>query len=98
MCIGACVCVGGGGGGGGGNNEIRLFQNFSSKHQSCAPVVCLCPRVQCPPASTGYVCEEHDNPADYFLDVINRCEVAAGHGKTAQGKVFIVWSDKARIG
>ena len=22
----------------------------------------------------GYVCEEHENPADYFLDVINRCE------------------------
>ena len=22
----------------------------------------------------GFVCEEHENPADFFLDVINRCE------------------------
>ena len=22
----------------------------------------------------GYVCEEHDNPADFLLDVINQCE------------------------
>ena len=22
----------------------------------------------------GYVCEEHENPADYFLDVINHCQ------------------------
>ena len=22
----------------------------------------------------GYVCEEHDNPADFLLDVINKCE------------------------
>ena len=24
--------------------------------------------------STGFRCEEHDNPADYFLDVITHCE------------------------
>ena len=23
----------------------------------------------------GFDCEEHDNPADFFLDVINRCEL-----------------------
>ncbi len=23
---------------------------------------------------TGFPCEEHENPADYFLDVVNRCE------------------------
>ena len=22
----------------------------------------------------GFICEEHENPADFFLDVINRCE------------------------
>ena len=23
---------------------------------------------------TGFVCEEHDNPADFFLDVVTQCE------------------------
>ncbi len=26
---------------------------------------------------TGFPCEEHENPADYFLDVVNRCEKRA---------------------
>ena len=24
--------------------------------------------------SLGYECEDHDNPADFFLDVTNTCE------------------------
>jgi len=27
-----------------------------------------------PPSSIGFKCEEHENPADFFLDVINLCE------------------------
>ncbi|XP_064387241.1 broad substrate specificity ATP-binding cassette transporter ABCG2-like [Halichondria panicea] len=30
----------------------------------------------------GYECEEHDNPADYFLDIINRCELTLKDEKT----------------
>ena len=26
------------------------------------------------PYYPGYECEEHDNPADFFLDVVTRCE------------------------
>jgi ATP-binding cassette subfamily G (WHITE) protein 2 len=25
-------------------------------------------------SSLGFICEEHDNPADFILDVINECE------------------------
>ena len=34
---------------------------------------------------SGYICEEHDNPADFLLDVINQCEgqTSATAGKTA---------------
>ena len=24
---------------------------------------------------TGFICEEHDNPADFFLDVVTHCEI-----------------------
>ena len=26
--------------------------------------------------STGFKCEKHENPADFFLDIINLCEKA----------------------
>ena len=32
---------------------------------------------------TGFQCEEHDNPADFFLDVVTSCEtpeIAADSG------------------
>ena len=34
---------------------------------------------------SGYICEEHDNPADFLLDVINQCEgqTSATAGNTA---------------
>jgi hypothetical protein len=29
----------------------------------------------------GFECEEHNNPADFFLDVIMQCEDVKGSGK-----------------
>ncbi len=31
--------------------------------------------------SWGFCCEDHDNPADFFLDIITSCESAIGRDK-----------------
>ncbi len=35
--------------------------------------VCIC-------VLSGFLCEEHDNPADFFLDVIIQCQNLTGTG------------------
>ena len=39
-------------------------------------------------ASLGYVCEEHDNPADFFLDTIQNVTVEE-EGKEQRGTYFL---------
>ena len=33
----------------------------------------------------GFHCEEHDNPADFFLDVITSCEKVGGNNEVDSG-------------
>ena len=35
----------------------------------------------------GFECEEHNNPADFFLDVIMQCEDVNGAGKLIATRV-----------
>ena len=38
---------------------------------------------------TGFHCEEHDNPADFFLDVVTSCERAGNNeGDSASASEF----------
>ena len=43
------------------NNHYIIYTVYSSLHFF-------------PSQLLGYTCEEHDNPADFLLDVINHCE------------------------
>ena len=55
-------------------NNIRHFELKSANHQNLTIVQNFLVYSMFMFLFLGYVCEEHDNPADFLLDVINQCE------------------------
>ena len=55
-------------------NNIRHFELKSANHQNLTIVQNFLLYSMFMFLFLGYVCEEHDNPADFLLDVINQCE------------------------
>ena len=47
--------------------------------------------------NTGFECEEHNNPADFFLDVVMLCEDKNNFGKLIANKIHTRCTIKSQI-